>query len=71
MKWISVKDKMPAVGVRVLIHWVSFQGRKYVEQGVLGETYTKKIKRFVDSRFRNLNGTVTHWMPMPEPPIDV
>jgi hypothetical protein len=62
---------MPEIDKKVLICWVNFKNHQTVEQGFLGESFTRRIKRFIDARYRNVNGTVTHWMPLPEPPIDV
>ena len=59
--WISVKDRLPEVFVPVLVCRRNRQGGQIVEAG----------QRDVDSWWR-VYGTrtksVTHWMPMPDPP---
>lgn len=64
MKWISVKDKLPPLGQPVIVCRPYSKDQLKVEQG-----------------FRDVNGwwkvygtrtkTVTHWMPLPEPPKEV
>lgn len=56
--WISVKDKMPPTGVRVLVCRIARFG-KTVEPGIAG----------ADGFFTVCAGrtkNVTHWMPMPK-----
>jgi hypothetical protein len=55
--WISVKDRLPVDGQTVMVYYNEpFQG-KYVSVW----TYEKSNRFWID-------GTVTHWMPLPEPP---
>ena len=59
-KWISVKDKLPTIGQRVIV--CRKDGR--VEQGVRNPNDWWKV-------FGANTRDVTHWMPMPEPPKEV
>lgn len=54
-EWISVKDRLPNVGVIVIIPG----GCGYRT----GESWVSAI-----GEFREINWSVTHWMPLPEPP---
>ena len=59
--WISVKERMPDDGVRVLVYskhkWTS-----------IGSTIKgHKVKKFYDGDGLSWN-SITHWMPLPEPP---
>jgi hypothetical protein len=59
-KWISVKDRLPGVGTKVLacfkaqFEWVMFTARMTRHDGVYAPGYA----------------TSTHWMPLPEPPAE-
>lgn len=61
-EWISVKDRLPEEFVDVLA---------YLKNGKINRTWRDKVG------FRNAtskkvrwysDGSVTHWMPLPEPP---
>ena len=73
MNWIDVNEKLPEVGIDsvygsawVLVSYV-FDGKQYV-----GEARFIKVKQpywknvFGD---KMINNQVTHWMPLPEPPM--
>lgn len=65
MEWISVKERLPEDGEKVLV--LTHQ----VEKGLIGSRYlegaTACKRGFVSVRDGFL---VTHWMPMPELPPD-
>ena len=54
-QWISVKDRLPENGVEVLVVSDGETGASWHEAGEFGWA---------------IGGTVTHWMPLPEPPED-
>ena len=58
--WISVKERMPAIGLRVLV----YHRRRQMEVGerVAGGFGWFRLASGAYSR------EVTHWMDMPEPP---
>ncbi len=63
MEWISVDDRMPQEGEKVLIY-IPFRGvhLNYV-------SYVEGGKWFVPAMYGRNNITdVTHWLPLPEPP---
>lgn len=67
--WISVKDRLPPIYHTVLITGKNSVGGSFgVIKGVhdrdMGQWYRNDIGKDVDS----LGYTVTHWMPLPEPP---
>lgn len=58
-EWISVKDRLPEKKHEVYLCSLDsclFQGSQYIDI------------RLFDSDGKWRNGTVTHWMPLPEPP---
>ncbi len=73
-EWISVQDRLPEHGATVLTY--SPRGRMrvaqaYIPSTILGSYYDPK------ECWWNLGGNagkfvkVTHWMPLPEPPLEV
>ena len=63
MKWISVKDRLPETGKRVLVFgtW----------DDVHSAYFSVKQNAFFDDSFapeRNITEFITHWIPLPEPP---
>ena len=55
--WISVKERLPAVGETVLIYY-----RHHDQQSIV-------TARFVNGGFIGFwDADVTHWQPLPEPP---
>ncbi|MBU5626526.1 DUF551 domain-containing protein [Oscillibacter sp. MSJ-2] len=61
-KWISVKERLPGCGERVLATDGTFVGEAY-------RTSAKSWYRMSGFAWRDALGTiVTHWMPLPEPP---
>ena len=63
-EWISVKDRLPAVGTPVIVCRPYAKGERKVEQGCkdIGDWW-----RVYGTRVK----TVTHWMPFAEPPEEV
>jgi hypothetical protein len=62
--WISVSERMPQFGVKVLAYcesWGTNADHPFLAHhgGAIG---------FIDTRRGSLMGGVTHWMPLPEPP---
>ena len=63
-EWISVKDRLPEFGEKVLITDVSGDVLVYsLEQTCSGECWW-------EDEYWNWYNDVTHWMPLPEPPKD-
>lgn len=61
MDWISVKDRLPEPGHRVLAASVYFTGECWM--AVNGTWY-----RYNGFDMDHLFESITHWMPLPEPP---
>ena len=70
-QWISCKDKMPEDNTSVLFVYVSENGIKSVHYG-----YHQTIKGLGSSWAKPSGGLqycdddVTHWQPIPEPPVN-
>ncbi len=56
MAWISVQEKMPENGEKVLVYTKT--GKQNVAR------YIERLNEFIAAG----NMTVTHWMPLPEAP---
>ena len=63
-KWISVEERLPEVGQRVLVWCESRTTKKHVTVSTYMKDYSDKRGTYFSRRVRN----VTHWMPLPEPP---
>ena len=62
MEWISALDRKPENETRKVIVWIKmFYAPSYIHVG----TYIGNKWEYGDTRL----GQVTHWMPLPEPPI--
>ena len=61
MEWISIKDKPPPNG------WILIAYRYYADPNILCSYFGLHI----DGNFSSagLQRDVTHWMPLPEPPV--
>jgi hypothetical protein len=58
-RWISVKERLPENGQRVLVYY----------RNQIGETCDITETRYVAGGYIGFwGGGVTHWMPLPEPP---
>ena len=67
-KWISVKDRLPEEGQEVLAYW---NCKKGIFNGNSVEVCDYNDGRWWDfhrNRYLDTYGTVTYWMPLPEPP---
>lgn len=62
-KWISVKERLPKEGEKVLVYSRLIPGMPYITT----DTCTKAG----NFAYCGARGTVTHWMPLPEPPEEV
>lgn len=60
--WISVEDRLPMLGERVLFAGGCFVGEGYLDNRDVWNRY------YGGSVFDILGVCVTHWMPLPEPP---
>ena len=60
MEWIKVEDRLPEAGVNVFI---------YESDGMM-EIGEYNVDHWIESIEYRLRYDVTHWMPLPEPPID-
>ena len=63
-KWVSVKDKLPAIHTRVLAF---VDGRMEVAFYDLGPN---DVDMFWDRKEQSIFHYVSHWMPLPKPPKD-
>lgn len=58
-EWISVKDELPPRKEKVLV---------CDKDGSLGIDWQAETSRFVGRWFIHSNKSISHWMPLPEPP---
>ena len=63
-EWISVKDRLPEKDDTYLVYIVANNVPK--DKGITTLRYTNLSKRFIYEDVYLF--TVTHWMPLPEPP---
>lgn len=72
-EWISVKDKLPPVGVRNCC--IFFNGKKEVTYGY-AYPFDAELDTgistciWINDMDRETNEIATHWMPLPEAPKD-
>lgn len=65
-QWISVEDKLPKSGERVLFSDGVFVGEGYMGASGKWTRYNGKISAACIDVY-----DITHWMPLPEPPEEV
>lgn len=63
-EWISITDKLPEVGVPVLIAVHLRNGRYILETDYLRDNKEWRFPLVCDA-------AITHWQPLPEPPRKV
>ncbi|KKN21397.1 hypothetical protein LCGC14_0925820 [marine sediment metagenome] len=77
MKWISIRKQKPPLDTKVLI-FQRFKHGSIIKIGEYVEIPNKKLSKFGSRIQREEDGivcagypldNVTHWMPLPEPPI--
>ncbi|HDZ04856.1 hypothetical protein LCGC14_0370970 [marine sediment metagenome] len=61
MEWISVEEKLPERTCNCLVAYTN-------NSQSVGVAYFHKIHNFMHIRTENHYYTVTHWMPLPDPP---
>lgn len=61
MEWVSVKEKLPKIGQRVLV---------YQKDGVHGGNSIDIEYRMCEDFWseQGIHSDITHWMPLPTPP---
>lgn len=62
-EWVSVEDRLPTPGERVIATDEQFVGEGYIDSCCRWYRYGGFEWRFFD-----IERDVTHWMPLPEPP---
>lgn len=65
-KWIPVTERLPEEHQFVLIR--QDEDRMMVAVRIDGEWWYRYFAYDIDSWDENEQGTITHWMPLPEPP---
>ena len=71
-KWISVKDKLPDVGVPVLVAYHNFIDGEVQGDSVAAQLFQPACWYWWEGSIEDCDNEVrveiTHWMPLPEPP---
>lgn len=68
-QWISVEDRLPEAGKRVLVFREGFlKGDKFVDIDVRVRIASNGTETEWADNLRTWKSVVTHWMPPPEPP---
>lgn len=62
-EWISVKDRLPKPGERILL-----SSKKFVGEGWINGTLNKFFRYDGIEWSKIFIENITHWMPLPEPP---
>ena len=66
-QWISVKERLPEIWVKVLSFQPTFDGRGIIRSAVYIGSY-----KWRETEYHNMMELpVTHWMPLPDPPKEV
>ena len=69
MEWISVKDKLPPNGDKLVLIVVNGKGKNLTFRNAVEiANYTSKDGWILETFPELENMQVTHWMPLPEPP---
>lgn len=67
MEWTSVKDKLPKIGVEVLVEVDGHRSPCWRNNYNL-VAYLTCTGRWIEERHDGEALAVTHWMPLPKPP---
>jgi len=70
MEWISIKDRLPSINLKVLFHWVCPGGNKNVSMGYLCNEGWDIYLPYHSYKMCPEKITVTHWMELPSYPHD-
>lgn len=62
--WISVEERLPLVSGRYICAVKDKNGHTWTVAG----DYSLEMKKWFGLMFGEIKNTVTHWMPLPEPP---
>ena len=68
-KWIPVTERLPENDVPVLLSCKCGAGA-YICDGFHTEKYSTIIKNWDDYSCVAIEDTITHWMPLPQPPLE-
>lgn len=69
MEWISVKERLPEHGARILLYLPDPDGVPYVVLGYYGR-WADIVLSFTSNPAQHFSyADVSHWMPLPEPPV--
>ena len=63
-EWISVEERLPGVSGRYICAVKDKNGHTWTVAG----DYSLEMKKWFGLLFGEIKNTVTHWMPLPEPP---
>src|SRR6266850_2304093 len=70
MNWISVEEKLPEECSSVLTTQVRANGEKIVRISHYFHGMTTEGDWYVEDQSFKKQPTVTHWMPLPDPPVE-
>ena len=68
MEWISVEDRLPKTFRTVLI-WTNASWVVTTARYKYWSSKPVEFNKWVTNEYENIPGDVTHWMPLPEPPV--
>lgn len=68
MEWISVKDRLPDYGERVLVNILWNKKQQFQEVEWLRSVEETGIGTIINWAGEYPHGEITHWMSLPEPP---
>lgn len=64
MNWISVKDRLPELNIHVLVCFTgTMTGNKLMKVDYTLQYHNNDVE------WKHTSGGITHWMPLPEPPL--